>query len=81
MEYRRLGSAGVKVSALGMGGNEFGWFIDEKATERVVHYALDKGIILAEAWCPAPDGDPRTNDNNWNTNGGFCCNDFSGSFF
>ena len=44
MEYRNLGKAGVKVSALGMGGNEFGDTIDEKETERVVHYALDKGI-------------------------------------
>ena len=44
MEYRRLGKAGVKVSELAMGCNEFGWFIDEKASERVVHYALDKGI-------------------------------------
>ena len=44
MEYRRLGRAGGKVSVLGLGCNSFGTWLDEKATERVVHYALYQGI-------------------------------------
>ena len=44
MEYRRLGRAGMKVSALGLGCNSFGSWLDEKTTESVVHYALDQGI-------------------------------------
>ncbi|MFC1990701.1 aldo/keto reductase [Chloroflexota bacterium] len=44
MEYRRLGRAGVRVSALGLGTNSFGTWIDDKAAERVVHHALEQGI-------------------------------------
>jgi len=44
MEYRNLGSSGLKVSALGLGGNTFGWYIDEQGTAAVVNQALDTGI-------------------------------------
>jgi aryl-alcohol dehydrogenase-like predicted oxidoreductase len=44
MEYRNLGSSGLKVSALGLGGNTFGWYIDEQTTAAVVNKALDSGI-------------------------------------
>jgi aryl-alcohol dehydrogenase-like predicted oxidoreductase len=44
MEYRRLGSAGLKVSALGLGTNNFGERLDEAASVRVVHAALELGI-------------------------------------
>jgi len=56
MEYRRLGSAGVKVSALGLGCNSFGTWLDEKATERVVHHALDQGINFFDTSDDYSDG-------------------------
>jgi len=44
MEYRRLGSSGLKVSAIGLGGNNFGWWADEQTSITVINYALDAGI-------------------------------------
>lgn len=44
MEYRRLGSSGLKVSAVGIGCNNFGMRIDQEATNAVVAAALDAGI-------------------------------------
>jgi aryl-alcohol dehydrogenase-like predicted oxidoreductase len=56
MEYRRLGRAGVKVSSLGVGCNQFGLSMDEKAAERVVHYAIDQGINLFDTSDRYQDG-------------------------
>lgn len=44
MEYRKLGSSGLKVSEVGLGGNNFGWWADEQASIPVVHAAIDLGI-------------------------------------
>ena len=44
MEYRNLGSSGLKVSVLGLGGNNFGWHIDEQRSGLVINYALELGI-------------------------------------
>lgn len=44
MRYRRLGSSGLKVSVLGLGGNTFGRFADADQTARIVHAALDLGV-------------------------------------
>jgi aryl-alcohol dehydrogenase-like predicted oxidoreductase len=44
MEYRNLGSSGLKVSALGLGGNNFGWWIDEQGSAAVINRALELGI-------------------------------------
>lgn len=44
MEYRQLGRSGLKVSAIGLGGNTFGNGADESQTARIVHRALDVGI-------------------------------------
>jgi aryl-alcohol dehydrogenase-like predicted oxidoreductase len=44
MEYRNLGRSGLKVSALGLGGNTFGWYIDEPSSEAVINHALELGI-------------------------------------
>lgn len=44
MEYRNLGRAGVKVSAIGVGCNQFGGVVDRAGTRAVVHQALDLGI-------------------------------------
>lgn len=44
MELRRMGASGLKVSALGLGTNNFGGRMDEAASARVIHAALDIGV-------------------------------------
>lgn len=44
MRYRRLGSSGLKVSVLGLGGNTYGRFADADQTARIVHTALGLGV-------------------------------------
>ena len=44
MQLRKL--AGLDVSAVGLGGNNFGGRMDLEATRRVVHKALDLGITF-----------------------------------
>jgi aryl-alcohol dehydrogenase-like predicted oxidoreductase len=44
MESRTLGSAGPRVSVVGLGCNSFGMKLDQRQTNAVVHAALDAGI-------------------------------------
>lgn len=44
MEYRQLGGSGLRVSAVGLGGNTFGRYCDAARTAAVIHRALDVGI-------------------------------------
>jgi aryl-alcohol dehydrogenase-like predicted oxidoreductase len=44
MEYHTLGSSGLKASVLGLGGNNFGWWADERASAAVINHALELGI-------------------------------------
>lgn len=44
MQYRTLGSSGLRVSAVGLGANNFGRIIDEARSIRVIQQALDVGI-------------------------------------
>ncbi len=46
MEIRNLGQSGLRVSAIGLGCNNFGGRIDLEATRAVIHKALDLGITL-----------------------------------
>ena len=48
METRRLGSSGLEVSVIGLGGTNFGNRCDEAQTERVIHAALDRGVNLID---------------------------------
>ena len=55
LEIRNLGRSGLRVSAIGLGCNNFGWYIDLEAARAVVHKALDSGITLfdtAETYGP-----------------------------
>ena len=44
MEYRNLGTAGPKLSAIGIGCNQFGGKVDKAGTKAIVQRALDEGI-------------------------------------
>jgi aryl-alcohol dehydrogenase-like predicted oxidoreductase len=46
MDMRNLGRSGLRVSAIGLGCNNFGGRIDVEASRAVVHAALDAGITL-----------------------------------
>ena len=44
MEFRRLGTTGLRVSLVGLGCNNFGERIDLETSRKVVHKALDIGV-------------------------------------
>jgi aryl-alcohol dehydrogenase-like predicted oxidoreductase len=46
VEHRTLGTSGMKVSVVGLGCNNFGQRIDDDASQKVIHKALDAGITL-----------------------------------
>ena len=46
MEFRRLGTSGLKVSAVGLGCNNFGMRLDQAGTNAVVGACLDNGVTF-----------------------------------
>lgn len=44
MQYRRLGSSGLEVSALGLGTNAFGKRADQSTSIQIIQQAIDRGI-------------------------------------
>ncbi len=46
MEIRNLGQSGLRVSAIGLGCNNFGGRLQLEATRAVIHKAIDLGITL-----------------------------------
>ncbi len=46
MEIRNLGRSGLRVSAVGLGCNNFGQRIDLEASRKVIHKAIDLGVTL-----------------------------------
>jgi aryl-alcohol dehydrogenase-like predicted oxidoreductase len=59
VEQRNLGKSGLRVSAVGLGCNNFGGRSDFAATQAVVHKALDLGITFFDE--ADTYGDPRGN--------------------
>ncbi|GKY89599.1 aldo/keto reductase [Sinisalibacter aestuarii] len=48
MDYRNLGRSGLKVSAVGLGCNNFGWTIGIDESRAVLDAALDHGITFLD---------------------------------
>jgi aryl-alcohol dehydrogenase-like predicted oxidoreductase len=46
MDIRNLGGSGLRVSAVGIGCNNFGQRTDAEASRKVIHKAIDLGITL-----------------------------------
>src|SRR5487761_1541375 len=57
MEFRRVGESGLEVSVVGVGCNQFGRRVDAAGVARIVHAALDAGVILLDTADIYGDGD------------------------
>src|SRR5262245_40845964 len=44
MQIRHVGHSGLKVTTVGLGCNNFGWKIDQEASNKVVAEALELGV-------------------------------------
>ena len=61
MEYRKLGTTGLKVSALCMGTMQFGWSVGEEDTQRILSRSFEAGINFvdtADLYSRWVDGNP-----------------------
>src|SRR5512134_1993020 len=62
MEMRKLGRTGLKVAALCLGGNTFGWTTDQKASEAVLDAYVEAGgnfidtADIYSRWSPGNKG-------------------------
>jgi aryl-alcohol dehydrogenase-like predicted oxidoreductase len=48
LHYRRLGTSGLKVSAIGLGTNQFGGKVELETTKNIIAAALDSGVNLID---------------------------------
>ena len=48
MEQRRLGTSGLQVSAIGLGGNTFGATVDGADAVKTIQHAIDQGITFID---------------------------------
>jgi len=61
MEYRRLGSTGLKVSELCLGTMQFGWTANEDLSYQILNAAFEAGINFidtADIYSRWVDGNP-----------------------
>ena len=48
MEYRQLGPAGLRVSAIGLGTNQFGGTVDQAGVTAIIDQALELGVTFVD---------------------------------
>lgn len=48
MEYRNLGNSGLRVSAIGLGTNQFGGKVDQTGVNNIIDTVIDLGINLID---------------------------------
>lgn len=48
MEYRQLGTAGMRVSAIGLGTNQFGGKVDQAGVNAIIDQAIESGITFVD---------------------------------
>jgi aryl-alcohol dehydrogenase-like predicted oxidoreductase len=72
MEKRELGRSGIKVNPFGLGGNVFGWTIDEKTSFEILDAYVDSNLDLIDTadvysvWAPGnKGGESETIIGNW----------------
>jgi aryl-alcohol dehydrogenase-like predicted oxidoreductase len=59
---RKLGQSGLEIPAIDLGGNVFGWTVDEAATFRILDKAVDLGLTFIDTadlysrWVPGHKG-------------------------
>ncbi len=77
MEKRRLGNSGLSIAPLALGGNVFGWTVDESASFRILDAFVDFGFDLVDtadvysAWVPGhKGGESETILGKWLARGG-----------
>jgi aryl-alcohol dehydrogenase-like predicted oxidoreductase len=56
MEYRRLGSSGLKVSAIGLGTNQFGGKVNIEQVKDIIHAAMEVGVNFIDTANVYQDG-------------------------
>jgi aryl-alcohol dehydrogenase-like predicted oxidoreductase len=62
MQKRKLGRSTLEVASICLGGNVFGWTIDEQASFKVLDQALDRGLTFIDTadvysrWAPGNQG-------------------------
>lgn len=62
MEHRRLGRSGLSCAPLALGGNVFGWTVDEGASRDILDAFVDRGFSLIDTadtystWVPGHSG-------------------------
>jgi len=72
MQRRRLGQSGLELAPIMLGGNVFGWTVDEKASFGILDAFVDAGFNAIDTsdsyarWIPgSPGGESETIIGNW----------------